>query len=86
MAIRSEKIAITLDKALAAKVEIRRRSTGESRSAYIARAVATQTAHEEEQRKMDQYRRALEATPETEEVAEPADATQPEGGEDEAKA
>ncbi len=59
-----EKIAITLPRSLLEAVEERRRSTGESRSEFIRRAVETSFRVEREQEEARRYAEAYLRAPE----------------------
>lgn len=61
----AEKIAITLDEDLLARVEARRRQTRESRSAFIARAVRRLLDDERRRARVAEYVAAYERVPES---------------------
>lgn len=62
----AEKIAITVDRDLLAKVEAMRHRTGESRSAVFGRALRMLMATEESRRKVERYMEAYREQPEDE--------------------
>jgi metal-responsive CopG/Arc/MetJ family transcriptional regulator len=66
MTTNAAKVAFSLDSTLLARVERLRRSTGESRSALIARALALLTATEERSARARRYVMAYKEQPETE--------------------
>lgn len=66
------KIAISLPEEVLASVEQERRNSGESRSQFFRRAVEALLRRQQEQEMSDQYIRAYQQIPETEEEIEAA--------------
>lgn len=66
------KIAISLPEELLASVERERRNSGESRSQFFRRAVEALLRRQQEQEMSEQYIRAYQQIPETEEEIEAA--------------
>ncbi len=66
------KIAISLPEEVLASVERERRNSGESRSQFFRRAVEALLRRQQEQEMSEQYIRAYQQIPETEEEIEAA--------------
>jgi metal-responsive CopG/Arc/MetJ family transcriptional regulator len=69
---KTAKIAISLSEEVLAAVERERRASGESRSRFFCRAVETLLHHRREQEINEQYARAYQQLPETEEEVKAA--------------
>ena len=62
---KAAKIAISLDERLLTRVERSRRKTGESRSAYVSRALLKLFRDEAREQRVSRYREAYREHPET---------------------
>lgn len=69
---KTTKIAISLPEGVLATVEQERRQSGESRSQFFRRAVETLLRHQREEEMSEQYMRAYQRIPETNEEVEAA--------------